>query len=120
MTIVTEDFWDDLLDLIDAGHVLPIIGQGVTTIGPNNALLAPWMARKLAERLDLRFDDRLTEPALHDVICRHLITGKDRGQIDMRLFRILRDESHPPGATLNRLSDSLPRAEMPRGAVFLS
>jgi hypothetical protein len=103
-SIATDDFWDDLIDLIEAGNVLPVNGSGVTTIGPDDALLAPWLAGKLAERLGVESSAFSAEPNLHDVICRHLVAGGDRGRIYTRLFRILRDESPSPGETLERLA----------------
>lgn len=48
MPIATEDFWEDLLELIEGGNVLPVVGQGITTTAPDDALLAPWLAAKLA------------------------------------------------------------------------
>jgi len=109
MPIATEDFWEDLLDLIEGGNVLPIIGQGVTTIGPDDQPLAPWLARRLAGRLASPQQSGqlpLPEtPTLNDVICRHLILGGARDVVYTRLFRILRDECPEPGPTLRGLAE---------------
>jgi hypothetical protein len=46
--MIEDVTWDNLLDSIDEGSVLPIVGWGVTTFGPDNRLLAPWLASELA------------------------------------------------------------------------
>lgn len=104
MPVVNEDFWEDLLDLIEGGNVLPVVGQGVTTMGPDDALLAPWLALQLCRRLNLPVDSLPPQPTLHDVICRHLVTGGQRDMVYMRLHRILRDAPPVPGPTLGRLA----------------
>lgn len=104
MPIATEDFWDDLLDLIEGGNVLPVVGQGVTTMEPDDALLAPWLAGRLAEKLNLPPAALPPQPSLNDVICRHLVNGGERDKVYTRLFRILRDEAPQPGKTLERLA----------------
>ncbi len=104
MSIATDDFWDDLLDLIEGGNVLPVVGQGITTMGPDDALLAPWLALRLAERLNIPATNLPAEPSLHDVICRHLMQGGERGAVYTRLFRILRDQPATPGPTLQKLA----------------
>ena len=41
-----EDFWEDLLTLIDEGKVIPVIGAGVVTRGDDQGLFYPWLARR--------------------------------------------------------------------------
>jgi hypothetical protein len=50
-TMIEDDIWDNLLDSIDEGSVLPVVGWGVTTFGPDNQPLAPWLASELATKL---------------------------------------------------------------------
>ncbi len=104
MSIATNDFWEDLLDLIEGGNVLPVVGQGITTMAPDDSLLAPWLATQLAERLGIGIANLPSVPTLHDVICRHLFEGGDRSAVYTRLFRILRDQPPEPGPTLRRLA----------------
>lgn len=104
MSIATDDFWDDLLDLVEGGNVLPIVGQGVTTHGEADEPLMPWLANQLARRLGIAPEKLPHAPTLHDVICRHLVDGGERGAVYTRLFRILRDAPPAPGPTLRRLA----------------
>ncbi len=104
MATATKDFWEDLLDWIEGGNVLPVIGQGVTSIGPADELLRPWLATRLAERLKIPSSSLPAAPTLNDVICRHLLNGGDRGLIYTRIHRILREEKPSPGLTLDRLA----------------
>ena len=46
--IGTDDFWEDLLDFIEQGKVIPVIGEHAVTFGDNNEPLYPWLARELA------------------------------------------------------------------------
>ena len=39
-----EDFWEDLLTLIEEGKVIPVIGAGVVTRGDDQGLFYPWLA----------------------------------------------------------------------------
>jgi hypothetical protein len=50
-------------------------------MAPDDSLLAPWLASKLAERLNISATLLPPEPTLHDVICRHLIAGGERGAV---------------------------------------
>lgn len=98
------DFWEDLLDFIEAGNVMPIVGQGITTIAPDDDLIGPWLAQRLAERLGVpQHDFQGEEQDLGSVVCRHLVTGGPRQQIYTRLHRILKEECPPPGKALREL-----------------
>jgi hypothetical protein len=46
-----DDFWEDLLDFIEQGKVIPVIGEHTVTFGEGNEPLYPWLARELANRL---------------------------------------------------------------------
>ena len=43
--IGTDDFWEDLLDFIEQGKVIPVIGEHAVTFGEGNEPLFPWLAR---------------------------------------------------------------------------
>jgi hypothetical protein len=55
-----EDFWEDLLTLIDEGKVIPVIGAGVVTRSDDQRLFYPWLAQRLAERLGIPLETQTT------------------------------------------------------------
>ena len=95
-----EDFWEDLLTLIDEGKVIPVIGAGVVTRGDDQGLFYPWLARRVAEKLGIPLE---TLPAVFDlnaVATEHLLNRGDGNALYTRLARILRDECPAPGQSL--------------------
>lgn len=101
-----DDFWDDLLDLIECEQVLPVIGQGVTTIAPADALLAPWLAARLAERMQIDPASLPPDASVSDIVAHVLLEQPDgRDVVSRRLNRILSDRDFPgPGKTLELLA----------------
>lgn len=99
-----SDFWEDLLAFIDAGKVIPVLGEGVVTFGPENENLYGWLAKRLAEKLQVPPDLLPPAPTLNDVVCRHLLRGGARNLIYTRLQRLLRDEAPEPGIALRELA----------------
>ncbi len=97
-----SDFWEHLLDYIEFDNVLPIVGQGVTTMAPTNDLLYPWLARRLADRLHVSDSLLPDEPSLHDVVCRYLLNGGRQADVYPRLYRILKEDCPDPGETLKQ------------------
>ncbi len=95
-----EDFWEDLLTLIEEGKVIPVIGAGVVTRADDDGLFYPWLARRLAERLGISLDTRSAAVDLNDVATAHLLKGGDNNVLYTRLARILRDECPAPGQSL--------------------
>lgn len=105
MAIPTDsDFWEDLLVFIDEGKVIPVIGEAVVTFGPDNQNLYGWLAKRLAEKLQVPPDSLPATPTLNDVVCRHLLRGGARNVIYCRLQRLLRDECPEPGTALRELA----------------
>src|SRR5438046_1955233 len=51
MVELDDFFWDDLLTRIHENEVVPIVGRGVVTFGPDDELLYPWLARRLPGEL---------------------------------------------------------------------
>ena len=45
--IGTDDFWEDLLDFIEQGKVIPVIGEHAVSFGEGNEPLYPFLAREL-------------------------------------------------------------------------
>jgi len=101
---IDSDFWEDLLVFIEEGKVIPVIGEGVVTFGPDNQNLYGWLAKSLAEKLQVPPDSLPATPTLNDVVCRHLLRGGARNVIYTRLQRLLRDECPEPGTALRELA----------------
>ena len=99
-TNLDEDFWEDLLTLIEDGKVIPVIGSGVVTRGDNGQPLYPWLAQRLAESLGLPPSALPPKPDLNAVATAHLLNRGSSNLLYRRLARILRDECPAPGAPL--------------------
>jgi hypothetical protein len=95
-----EDFWEDLLTLTDEGKVIPVLGAGVVTRGDDQSLLYPWLARRLAEKLNIPLTRLPADVDLNDVATEHLLSRGDGTALYLRLARILRDECPAPGQSL--------------------
>src|ERR1700722_7007644 len=102
--IETEDFWEDLLDFIEQGKVIPVIGEHAVTYGDRNEALYPWLARELANRLNVSAARLAATPTLHEVAREHLLAGGERNAIYTRLSRILREKCPLPGSALYDLA----------------
>jgi hypothetical protein len=75
--IGTDDFWEDLLDFIEQGKVIPVIGEHAVTFGEGNEPLYPWLALELANRLGVTGARLAMTPTLNDVAREHLLAGGD-------------------------------------------
>ena len=82
-----EDFWEDLLTLIEEGKVIPVIGAGVVTRGDDQELFYPWLARRLAERLGTPLPTHATAIDLNEVATAHLLNRGDGNALYTRLAR---------------------------------
>lgn len=100
----SNDQWEDLLDFIEQGKVIPIVGEGAVTFGDDDTPLYPWLAEQLADRLQVNRDQLGEFPNLNLVAQRHLLQGGERNQIYSRLYRILRESAITPGPTLRNLA----------------
>src|SRR4051794_9067919 len=95
-----EDFWEDLLTLVEEGKVIPVIGAGVVTRGDDQGLFYPWLASRLAARLGIPLETRATAIDLNDVATAYLLNRGDYNVLYTRVARILRDECPAPGQSL--------------------
>lgn len=95
-----DDFWEDLLTLIEGGKVIPVIGAGVITRGGDGQPVYPWLARRLAERLNVQTEALPKDFGLNSVATGHLLNHGEPNVLYTRLSRILRDECPPPGQAL--------------------
>jgi hypothetical protein len=98
------DFWEDLLIFIEEGKVIPVVGESLVTFGDQDQSLYSWLARRLADKLQVAPASLPGSPTLNDVVCRHLLNGGAHNVIYTRLHRILRDECPAPGTSLRELA----------------
>jgi hypothetical protein len=96
--IGTDDFWEDLLDFIEQGKIIPIIGEHAVSFGDGNEPLYPWLARELANRLGLNGARLASTPTLNDVAREHLLAGGNR-----RLWRRSRHRQWQPNRSARRI-----------------
>ena len=84
----TERLWDQLLQFIDEGRVIPVIGPELllVEIDDKTTLLYSCLAERLAHRLQLTPEP---EDTLNKVVCRYLAQGGDREDIYPALKRVM-------------------------------
>src|SRR3954469_4060484 len=105
MADVPESFWDNLLDYVQEGTVIPVIGSELVTVreGEQDVPLDGWLARRLAADLGLT-----TElPAgftLNEVVSLHLRRRGEREELYPRIHRLLRNAALPPPEPLRALA----------------
>lgn len=99
-----DDFWEDLLILLDEGKVIPVIGSGVVSMGQDESPFYPWLARRLAEKLGIPLDSLGDQADLNTVATIHLLSRGDGNALYTRIARILRDECPMPGKALMDLA----------------
>src|SRR5580704_15951052 len=103
-SIGTDDFWEDLLDFIEQGKVIPVIGEHAVTYGDRNEPFYPWLDQELANRINVASARLGATPTLHEVAREHLLAGGERNAIYTRLSRILREKCPLPGGVLRDLA----------------
>jgi hypothetical protein len=76
-------FWDQLIQLIEEGKVVPVVGQDVLTVPESTGFkrLYPLLANRLAAYLRVSADDLPEGAELNEVACRYLSKGKPSQQI---------------------------------------
>ncbi|HET7538454.1 MAG TPA: toll/interleukin-1 receptor domain-containing protein [Polyangiaceae bacterium] len=96
--------WDDLLDQVERGNVIPVVGEGAVTFGPNNEPLYPAVALELAEALNVERARLSATPSVNEVAREHLLQGGERNRIYSRLDRIVQAKHFTAGETLVQLA----------------
>src|SRR3954468_9516309 len=99
----TARFWHQLLQFIEEGRVVPVVGQDllVCEIDGKTTLLYPYLAAQLAEYLGVASDPPLpegTEETLNAVACRYLESGGELEDVYSALKTIMpgRERINPP------------------------
>ena len=74
----SDIFWDQLLELIDEGKVVPIVGQDLLTVpeSTGHTLLYPLLAQRLAKYLGVGDRDLPPGGELNEIACRYIAKGK--------------------------------------------
>ena len=104
-SIGTDDFWEYLLDFIEQGKVIPVIGEHAVNFGEGNeAALPDGSPKSSPARLGVSGARLAALPTLNDVAREHLLAGGERNAIYTRLSRILRERCLVPGDALRDLA----------------
>ena len=98
-----EDLLDEVLEHVEDGKVIPIIGDELLCVSQDGHefQLYGYVARKLAERLDVLLDASAWESDLNAVACKYRQTGR-RSAVYTKLKLILSEARfQPPQALLD-------------------
>lgn len=106
MADLQESFWDNLLDYIQAGTVIPIIGSELATVreGEQDVPLDCWLARRLAADLELPTAELPEGFTLNDVVSMHQRRRGDRVELYAQIHRMLRNAALTPPEPLLALA----------------
>ena len=102
-----EDLLDVVLEHVEDGRVIPIIGEELLCVSQDDQEfpLYGYVARKLAERLDVPFDASVLESDLNAVVCKYWEMGRQRSAVYTKLKLILNEvRFQPPQALLDLAS----------------
>jgi len=101
-----EIFLDDLLEFVEDGKVVPIIGEELLRVGQNGneILLYRYLADKLAERLEIPAASLPPEPSLNVVVCHYLQAGGVPEEVYPKIRPILNQARFAPPEALLQLA----------------
>lgn len=102
-----EFFWDDLLEHVDEGRVIPIVGAELLSVPDGRGGEAPLqrlLAERLAERLHLDGVGLTGDDALHQAVCRYIERGGRREDVYPRVRNLLRELTPPVPEPLRQLA----------------
>lgn len=96
-----EKEWRDLLDDVNAGNVVPVIGPALVTVNHSDGKSLPLysaLAPQLAAELELPEPERYTTAA--QVAATYVLSGKGRSQVYRELRALLRTVDPSNGASI--------------------
>ena len=101
-----EAFLDDLLEFVEDGKVVPIIGEELLRVRHDGREipLDRFIADKLAERLEIPAASLSPEPGLNAVVCHYLQTGGVQEEIYPKIRSILNQARFAPPEALLQLA----------------
>jgi hypothetical protein len=114
--MIGEYVFEDLIEFIEDGSVIPVVGEELLEVRDGDAMipLYGYLARRLAERLEISID-ALPAPATLDAVVRHyLSTGGAPQEVYPKLRPILHQARLEPPQALLQL------AAMDRFNLFVS
>jgi TIR domain/SIR2-like domain len=87
----TEFFWEQLLQYIEGGRVVPVVGQELLWLpfASGEVQLYPYLAKRLAGKLGVSSEGLSALSALHEVACRHLDRRDDVEEVYSALMSVL-------------------------------
>jgi hypothetical protein len=93
-----EELWDELLQLVEEGRVIPIVGRDLLTVELDGepVTLHHWLAARLAEALGVASDEGVKKTSLNAVACQYLAKGGEPEKIYNRVHKLLRARSSMP------------------------
>src|SRR5918996_4412896 len=110
-----KEFWVDLLDFIEEGKVIPVIGSELVTVreGDREVPLVCWIAKRLAADLSLPIGKLPEGVDLNDVVSMHLRQHgeREREELYAKIHRMLRNATLTPPESLLALS-SIPKLDL--------
>jgi len=101
MAGLQEGFWENLLDYIQDGTVIPVIGSELIIVreGDCDVPLYRWIAQRLAVDLELPFAELPEDFDLNDVVSLHVRRRGEREELYAQIHRMLRSAAlTAPGA----------------------
>jgi hypothetical protein len=107
----TNLFWDQLLQLVEEGCVVPIVGRDLLTVRHEGSetLLYPLLAKRLADYLGVPGEDLPDVGELNEVVCRFLARGNQVQDIYPAIKSIMpKDDELPIPEPLLRLAEIRP------------
>ena len=106
----SERFWEDLLLFIEEGKVVPVVGPELVTLLDRDSRvpLSHWVARQLADRMELPTAQMRAGFDLNDVVSLHVRNRGDRNDLYARLPKILREAPAAASPALQALAGIAP------------
>jgi hypothetical protein len=104
MPLLDEELWAELLRRISNEEVIPVVGPGAVTFGPDNELLYPWLAQRLPNDLDPPLTLSMPPRDLQEVVDAQRAQGQPVDRIYKRLYRLVKEPDLRPGASLTLLA----------------
>jgi hypothetical protein len=101
-----EAFLDDLLEFVEDGKVVPIIGEELLRVEQDGEgiPLYNYIAAKLAERLEIPASVLPAEPSLNQVVCHYVQAGGEPEEIYPKIRPILNQARFEPPEALLELA----------------